>query len=152
MNQVSSSFPSHFNEWDDSTNKSEYYDIDDHNAVDNDGYCDEYDKLEDHDGEWIDMSGIPEDVTFEEPELACMLETLQKGKKGSSKKECRKSESRDVLKLSLKEAGKGGCHENCKYVRLKLQSDRVNKGWKDKSAGYRWMISLFSPVVSSVES
>ena len=27
------------------------------------------------------MSGIPEDATFEEPELACMLESLQKGKK-----------------------------------------------------------------------
>ena len=31
------------------------------------------------------MSGIPEDATFEEPELACMLESLQKGKKGSGK-------------------------------------------------------------------
>ena len=134
MNKVSSSFPSHVDEWDDSTNVSEYYDIDDHNAIDNDGYCDECDKLEDHDGEWIDMSGIPGDVTFEEPELACMLETVPKGKKGSSKKECRKGESRDVLKLSTKEAGKGGCPENYKHVRLKLQSDRLNRGWRDKSA------------------
>ena len=31
------------------------------------------------------MSGTPEDATFEEPELACMLENLQKGRKGSSK-------------------------------------------------------------------
>ena len=28
---------------------------------------------------------FPEDATFEEPELACMLENLQKGRKGSSK-------------------------------------------------------------------
>ena len=72
-------------EWDDSTNATEYCDIDDHNAVDNDGYYDEYDEPEDHDGEWIDISGIPEDATFEEPELVCMLENLQKGRKGSSK-------------------------------------------------------------------
>ena len=95
-------------ERDDSTNATEYYDIDDHDAVDNDGYYDEYDEPEDHDGECIDMSGIPEDATFEEPELACMLENLQKGKKGSSKgfwrgeKSWSKGESRDVLK-----AGKG---------------------------------------------
>ena len=82
MSQISSSFPSYYDEWDDSTNATEYYDIDDHDAVDNDGYYDEYDEPEDHDGEWIDMSGIPEDATFEEPELACMLESLQKGKKG----------------------------------------------------------------------
>ena len=73
MSQVSSSFPSYYDEWDDSTNVTEYHDIDDHNAVDNDGYCDEYDEPEDHEGEWIDMSGIPEDATFEELELACML-------------------------------------------------------------------------------
>ena len=71
MSQVSSSFPSCDDKWDDGTNATEYHDIDDHNAVDNDGYHDEYDELEDHDVEWIDMSGIPEDVTFEEPELAC---------------------------------------------------------------------------------
>ena len=73
MSQVSSSFPSYYDEWDDSTNAAEYYDIDDHNDVDNDGYYDEYDELEDH-GEWIDMSGIFEEATFEEPELACMLD------------------------------------------------------------------------------
>ena len=39
----------------------------------------------DHDGEWIDVSGIPEDATSEEPELACMLENLQKGRMGLSK-------------------------------------------------------------------
>ena len=48
-------------------------------------YNDEYDEPEDHDGEWIDMSGIPEDATFEEPELACMLENIQKGKKGRAR-------------------------------------------------------------------
>ena len=101
-------------------NATEYYDIHDHNAVDNDGYYDEYDEPEYHDGEWIDMSGIPEDATFEEPELACMLENLQKGKKGSSKgfgkdkKGWSKGASRDVLKFSTKEAGKGGRPENYK--------------------------------------
>ena len=127
MSQVSSSFPSYYDERDDSTNATEYCDIDDHDAVDNDGYYGEYDKPEDHDGEWIDMSGIPEHATFEEPELACMLENLQKGKKGSSKgfwrwkKGWSKGESRDVLKFSTKEAGKVGRPENYKQVRLKLQ-------------------------------
>ena len=82
MSQTSSSFPSYDDEWDDSTYATEYCDIDDDNAVDNGGYYDEYDEPEDHDGEWIDMSGILEDATFEEPELACMLENLQKGSKG----------------------------------------------------------------------
>ena len=44
MSQVSSSFPSYYDEWDDSTNATENYDIDDHDAVDNDGYHDEYDE------------------------------------------------------------------------------------------------------------
>ena len=133
--QISSSFPSYYDEWDDSTDATEYYDIDDHDDVDNDGYYDEYDEPEDHDNEWIDMSGILEDATFEEPELACMLESLQKGKKGSSKgfrrgkKGWSKGESRDVLK-----AGKGGRPENYKQVRWKLQSDRLNRGWKDQPA------------------
>ena len=121
MSQVSSSFPSYDDEWDDGTNATEYYDIDDHNAVDNDGYYDEYDEVEDHDGEWIDMSGIPEDLTFEELELACMLENLQKGKKGSSKGHRRGKKGwskgpRDILRLSTKEAGKGGRPENYKQV------------------------------------
>ena len=135
MSQISSSFPSYYDEWDDSTNATEYYDIDDHDDVDNDEYYDEYNEPEDHDNEWIDMSGIPEDVTFEEPEWACMLESLQKGKKGSGKgfwkgkKGWSKGESRDVLK-----AGKGGRPENYKQVRWKLQSDRLNRGWKDQPA------------------
>ena len=96
-----------------------------------------------HDGEWIDMSGIPEDATFEEPELACMLQNLQKGRKGSSKgfrggkKGWSKGESRDVLKVSTKEAGKGGRPENYKQVRLKLQSDRLNRGWRERSSQQR---------------
>ena len=44
MSQVSSSFLSYDDDWDDSTNATEYYDIDDHNADDNDGYYDEYDE------------------------------------------------------------------------------------------------------------
>ena len=169
MSQVSSSFPSYDDEWDDSTNATEYYDIDDHNAVDNDGDYDEYDEFEDHGGEWIDMSGILEDLTFEEPDLACTLVNLQKGKKGSSKghrrgkKDWSKGESRDILRLSTKEAGKGGRPENYKQVRLKLQSDRLNRGWRDQSthgtnkvvvahSWYRWMISSLAPVVSNVES
>ena len=135
MSQISSSFPSYYDEWDDSTNATEYYDIDDYGDVDNDEYHDEYNEPVDHDNEWIDMSDIPEHATFEEPELACMLESLQKGKKGSGKgfrkgkKGCSKGESRDVLK-----AGTGGRPENYKQVRWKLQSDRLNRGWKDQPA------------------
>ena len=126
MTQVPSSFPSYDDEWNDSPNATEYYDIDDHDAVDNDGYYDEYDEPEDHDGEWIDMSGILEDATFEEPDLAFLLENLQKGRKESSKgfrrgkKGWSKGGSRDVLKFSTKEVGKGGRPENYKQVRLKL--------------------------------
>ena len=67
MSQVSSSFASYDDEWDGSTNATEHHDIDDHDDVDNDGYYDEYDEPEDHENEWIDMSGILEDATFEEP-------------------------------------------------------------------------------------
>ena len=130
-----SQFPTYYDEWDDSTNATEYNDIDDLDNVDNDEYYDEYNEPEDHDNEWIDMSGTPEDATFEEPELASMLENLQKGKKGSSKgfrrgkKGWSEGESRAVLK-----AGKGGRLESYKQVRLKLQSDRLNRGWKDQPA------------------
>ena len=135
MSQIPSSFTSYYDEWDDSTNATEHYDTDDHDDVDNDECYDEYNEPEDHDNDWIDMSGIPEDATFDEPELACMLESLQKGKKGSGKgfrrgkKGWSKCESRDVLK-----AGKGGRPENYKQVRWKLQSDRLNRGWKDQPA------------------
>ena len=153
MSQVSTSFPSYDDEWDDSTNATEYCDIDDHNTDYNAGCCDEYDELEDHEGEWIDMSGIPEDATFEEPELACMLENHQKVKKGSSKgfwrgkKGWSKGESRDVLKISTKETGKGGRPENHKQVRL---TSRPMERTKDVVAHswLKWMISSFAPVVS----
>ena len=85
MSQISSSFPSYNDKWDDSTNATQYYDIDDHDDVDNDEYYDEYNEPEDHDNESIDMCGILEDATFEEPEFACVLESLQKGKEGSGK-------------------------------------------------------------------
>ena len=52
MSQISSSFPSYYDEWDDSTNATEYYDIDDYDDVDNDVYYDEYYEPEDHDNEW----------------------------------------------------------------------------------------------------
>ena len=97
------------------------------------------------DGEWIDMSGIPEDATVEEPELACMLENFQKGKKGSckgfrrGKKSWSNGESRDVLQFSTKKAGKCGRPENCKQVRLK-QSDRLNRLERPAGSGneQRW--------------
>ena len=146
MSQVSSSFSSYYDKWDDSTNATEYYDIDDLNNVDNDGYYDEYDEPEDHDNEWIDMSGIPEG------------RLRSKNQSWRGKKGCSKGESRDVQK-----AGKGGRPENCKQVRLKLQSDRLNRGWKDSQlmertqdvvvhSWPRWMISSRAPVVSNVES
>ena len=125
MSQISSSFPSYYDDWDDSTNATEYYDE----------YYGEYDEPEDHENEWIGASGILEDATFEEPELACMMESLQKGEQGSGKgfwrgkKGWSKGESRDVLK-----AGKGGRPENYKQVRWKVQSDRLNRGWKDQPA------------------
>ena len=36
----------------------------------------------DHDGEWIDMSGIHEDATFEEPELVFFAGESPEGQKG----------------------------------------------------------------------
>ena len=124
-----------------------------HNAVDNDGYCDEYDEPEDHDGEWIDMWGIPEDVMFGELELACMLENLWKGRQGSNKgfrrgkKGWSKGESRYVLKISTKEAGKGGRRENYKQVQLKLHNDRLGVGWRPASSWNE--LRAWSPTVDS---
>ena len=85
MKQVSSSFPSYDDEWADGADVTEYHDIDDHNAVDNGGHHDENDESEDHDGEWIDTSGIPEDVTFEEPELACCWRTSRRARRGRAR-------------------------------------------------------------------
>ena len=61
--------------------------------------------------------------------LCWRISIFWRGKKGWSK-----GESRDVLKLPTKEAGKGGRPENHKQVRLKLQSDRLNRGWRDQLA------------------
>ena len=41
---------------------------------------------------------------------------------------------RGRAKFSTKEAGKGGRPENFKQVRLKLQSDPLNRGWRDQPA------------------
>ena len=82
MNQASSSFPSFNDDWTDSTCVTEYCDMDDHHDAEDGGYEDEYNEFEDYDREWIDMSGIPEDQTFEEPELACMLENIPEKQKG----------------------------------------------------------------------
>ena len=110
------------------------------------------------------MSGIPEDATFEEPELACMLESLQKGKKGSGKgfrkgkKGCSKNESRDVLKAEravvLRTTNKfdGSCRaidltEAGKISQLMERiKDVVVHSW------LRWMNFSLAPVVSNVES
>ena len=133
MSQVSSSFPSYYDEWDDSINAIEYYDIDNLDNVDNDEYYDEYDEPKDHDNEWIDMSGISEDATFEEPELACMLENLQTGKRGSGKgfrrgkKGWSKGKSRDVLKV-----GKGGRPENYKQSSSQQRLERPASSWNEQ--------------------
>ena len=123
MSQIFSSFPSYYDEWDNSTDATETMSITMSTT-----------NPKTMTMGWIDMSGIPEDATFEAPELACMLESLQKGKKGSGKgfrkgkKGWSKGESRDVFK-----AGKGGRPDNYKQVRWKLQSDRLG-GWKDQPA------------------
>ena len=36
--------------------------------------------------------------------------------------------------VMILKAGKGGRPENYKHVRWKLQSDRLNRGWKDQPA------------------
>ena len=82
VSQTSSSYPSFNDDWTDNTYVTEYYDMYDFHDTEDDGYEDEYNEFEDHDSEWIDMSDIPKDLTFEEPHLACNLENLQKGKKG----------------------------------------------------------------------
>ena len=64
---------------------TEYYDMYDYHETHDDGYEDEYNEFEDYDSAWIDASDIPEDMTFDEPESTCILENLQKGKKGSGK-------------------------------------------------------------------
>ena len=78
------------------------------------------------------MSDIPEDMTFEEPELACILENLQKGRKGFGKGEFRDKKGFGKGEFRDKEGGKGNRSENYKQVRLKLQGDRLNRGWRDQ--------------------
>ena len=150
MSQISSSYPSFNDDWTDSTCVTECYDLDDYHNTEDGGYDDEYNEFEDYDSEWIHMSDIPEDQKFEEPELACILENLQKGRKGSGKyhrkaregfgkgefrdkKSFGKGEFRDKEKFWQgefrdKEGGKGNRPENYK----KLQGDRLNRGWRDQ--------------------
>ena len=143
MSQTSSSYPSFNDDWTDSTYVTEYYDMYDYHDTEDDGHEDEYNEFEDYDSEWIDMSDIPENLTFEEPELACILENLQKGRKGSGKyhrkgrKVFGKGEFRDKKGFGKgefrdKEGVKGNRPENYKQVRLKLQGDRLNRGWRDQ--------------------
>ena len=82
-------------------------------------------------------------MTFEEAEKKGSSKGFRRGNKGWSK-----GEPRDVLKFSTKEAGKGGRPENYKQVRLKLQSDRLNRGWRDQAGSWneQW---TWSPTVGS---
>ena len=125
------------------TPMTEYYDMYDYHDTEDDRYEDEYNEFENYDSEWIDMSGIPEDLTFEEPELVCILENLQKGRTSSGKyhrkgrKGFGKGEFRDKKGFGKgefrdKEGGKGNRPENYKQVRLKLQGGRLNRGWRDQ--------------------
>ena len=143
MSQTSSSYPSFNDDWTDSTCVTECYDLDDYHNTEDGGYEDEYNEFADYDSEWIHMSDIPEDQKFEEPELACILENLQKGPKGSGKyhrkarKGFGKGEFRDKSGFGKgefrdKEGGKGNRSENYKLVRLKLQGDRLNRGCRDQ--------------------
>ena len=81
MSQTSLSYPSFNDDSTDNTYVTENYDMYDYHDTEDDGYEDEYNKFEDYDSEWIDMSDFPEDMTFEEPDLACVLENLQKGRR-----------------------------------------------------------------------
>ena len=126
MSQTSSSYPSFNDDWTDSTYVTEYNDMDDYHDNEDDGYGDEFHKFEYYDNEWIDMSDIPEDQTLEEHELACILEKVSGKNHRKGKKSFGKGDFRD------KEGNKGNRPENYKQVRLKLQSDRLNRGWRDQ--------------------
>ena len=132
MSQTSSSYPSFNDDGTDSTYVTEYYAVDDHHDTEDGGYEDGYNEFEDYDGEWIDMSDIPEDLTFEEPELACILEYFQKGRKGSGKYHRKGKKGFSKGELRDKEGGKGNRPENYWQVQLKLQCDRLNRGWRDQ--------------------
>ena len=86
MSQVSSSFPSYGDEWDDGTNTTKYYDIDDHNAVYN-----------------VRRAGVG--LYAGEPP-----EGQKRGRSrvsGEARSSGAKVSPRDVLRHSTKEAGKG---------------------------------------------
>ena len=165
MSQISSSFPSYYDEWDESTSATEYYDINDHDDVDNDEYYDEYNEPEDHDNEWIDMSGILEDATFEEPRVGLYAGESPEGQKrdrarvsGEARKVVARVSPRDVLK-----AGKGGRPENYKTSSMEV-AERIDLTGAGKTSQLmerikdvvvyswlRWMISSLAPGVSNVE-
>ena len=132
MSQTSSSYPSFNDDWTDSTYVTEYYYMDDYHDTEDGGKEDEYNEFEDYDGKWSDMSDIPEDLTFEEPELACILENLQNGRKGSGNFHRKGKKGFGKGKFRDKEGGKDNRPENYKQVRLKLQGDRLNRGWRDQ--------------------
>ena len=81
--------------------------MDDYHDTEGDGYEDEYNEFEDYDSEWIDMSDIPQDLTFEEPELACILGNLKKGRKGSGKYHRKARKGFGKGEFRDKEGGKG---------------------------------------------
>ena len=120
------------------------------------------------------MSDIPEDLTFEEPELACILENLQKGRKGSGKyhREGRKGFGKGELRdkkgfgkgeFRDKEGGKGNHLENYKQVRLSCkviastEAGEINQPMLRTKAviDHSWpTLAAFSPVLvaSSVDN
>ena len=59
------SFPSFDDEWAGDAGVTNYHDMDAHNDADDDGCYDEYDESGEYDGDWIDVSHIPEDRTFD---------------------------------------------------------------------------------------
>ena len=63
------------------------------------------------------MSNIPEDLTFEEPELACILEHLQKGRKGSGK----------FLRKGSKGFSKGEFRDEKVLAKVSLETKRMAK-------------------------
>ena len=116
ISQVSSSFPSYYDEWDDSTNATEYNDIDDTTM-----------------GTTMSTTN-PRTMMVSGSTILASLRTLRRrAKRGRARvsREARKGskgESRDVLKFSTKQAGKGGRPENYKQVRLKLQTWSLTVG------------------------
>ena len=69
-------------DWNDSAYVTEYYDIDDYNDTEGDGYEYEYNQGEDYDSEWIDRSDIPEDMTFRRTRIGLHSGKSPEGQKG----------------------------------------------------------------------